>query len=108
MLLFMQHLPRPLSLSDCAWVAEQIAPERRNAEIQVEWFTIAARSDYEPALAAMRPFLLRVGRLKYLRPLYSALAGSAKLRGFAVEVFAAALHGYHGTARRMVSGILDV
>jgi hypothetical protein len=107
MLLFLQYLPRPLSRSDCAWVAEHLAPERRNAEIQVEWFTIAARSDYEPALPAMGDFLRRVGRLKYLRPLYTALAASQRLRPFALDTFAAARPVYHATARRMVAGILE-
>ena len=107
MLLFLQHLPRPLPASDCAWLVEHLAPERRNAEIQVEWFTIAARSDYEPALPALRAFLLRVGRLKYLRPLYTALAASPRLHRFALDVFGAAQSSYHGTARRMVAAIFD-
>jgi len=108
MLLYLQHLPRPLSHEDCAWLAQQLELDgRRNAEIQVEWFTIAARSDYEPARPAIGGFLQRVGRLKYLRPLYGALMQSQRSQPFARKVFETASPGYHGTARRMVAAILD-
>ena len=62
--------------------------KRGNYEILVEWLTIAAGSDYEPVFPRVREVLTRVGRMKYLRPLYGALGGHDRTRALAREIFA--------------------
>lgn len=44
-----------------------------NAEIACAWFELAAVSGYQPAFPAMDAFLGKVGRRKFLKPLYEAL-----------------------------------
>jgi Leukotriene A4 hydrolase, C-terminal. len=78
-----------------------------NYELLVEWLTIAAGSDYEPAFGKIREVLVRVGRMKYLRPLYGALAATERTRALAREIFAAASPTYHGLSRRVVAGLLE-
>ena len=51
--------------------------------------------------------LLRVGRMKYLRPLYGALGQHGRTRALAREIFAAASPGYHGLSRRVVQSVLE-
>jgi hypothetical protein len=80
---------------------------RGNHEILVEWLTLAAAADYEPAFPRIREVLMRVGRMKYLRPLYGALGQQARTRALAREIFAAASPGYHGLSRRVVQSVLD-
>ncbi len=107
MLLYLQRLPRELPAAECAWLDGTLQlTGRGNHEILVEWLTIAAGSDYEPAFPRIREVLTRVGRMKYLRPIYTALGKHPRTRAFAREVFAAAGPGYHAVARRMVEGIL--
>jgi hypothetical protein len=50
--------------------------------------------------------LLRVGRMKYLRPLFTALGRHPRTRALAREIYAAAAPGYHSLSRRVVEGIL--
>ena len=50
---------------------------------------------------------MRVGRMKYLRPLYGALAATERTRALAREIFAAASPTYHGLSRRVVAGLLE-
>jgi leukotriene A-4 hydrolase/aminopeptidase len=108
LLVYLQMLPRQISLSDCAWLDEHFKlMGRGNHEILVEWLTLAAAADYEPAFPRIREVLGRVGRMKYLRPLYGALAGSPRTRALAREIFAAASPGYHGLSRRVVQSVLD-
>ena len=73
----------------------------------MEWLTLAAAADYEPAFARIREVLLRVGRMKYLRPLYGALGLHPRTRTLARELFAAASPGYHGLSRRVVASVLE-
>jgi hypothetical protein len=51
--------------------------------------------------------LLRVGRMKYLRPLYKALGATAATRDLARSIFAEASPGYHSLSRRVVQGVID-
>ncbi len=105
---FLQKLPRQLSQADCAWLDGHFQlMGRGNHEILVEWLTLAAAADYEPAFPRIREVLLRVGRMKYLRPLYGALGLHAGTRTLAREIFAAASPGYHGLSRRVVASVLD-
>ena len=104
---FLQRLPRPLPAASCAELESAFglaAP--RNAEIRCEWLTIAAASDYEPAFDAIRAFLCGIGRMKYLRPLYTALGATPRTRALARAVFADAASRYHVTARRMVERLI--
>lgn len=106
LLVYLQHLPRELDAESCAWLDTSLRlTERGNHEILVEWLTIAAASEYEPAFARVREVLTRQGRMKYLRPLYTALGKHARTRSLAREIYAEAGPGYHAVARRMVEGI---
>jgi hypothetical protein len=108
MLVYLQHLPRPLDEGACRWLDESLKlTSRGNYEILVEWLTIAAASDYEPSFARLREVLLRVGRMKYLRPLYKALGGHPRTRALAREVYAAARPGYHELSRRVVEAAIS-
>ncbi len=108
LLVFLQKLPRQLTQADCAWLDDHFKlMGRGNYEILVEWLTLAATADYEPAFPRIREVLLRVGRMKYLRPLYGALGQHPRTRALAREIFAAASPGYHGLSRRVVQGVLE-
>ena len=107
-LLYLQHLPRQLSAADCAALDAAFGlMGKGNYELLVEWLVIAGGSDYEPAFGRIREVLSRVGRMKYLRPLYTALGATERTRALARDVFAAASPTYHGLSRRVVSGVLE-
>lgn len=108
LLVYLQKVPRQLSHVDCAWLDEHFQlMGRGNHEILVEWLTLAAAANYEPAFPRIREVLLRVGRMKYLRPLYGALGQHPRTRALAREIFTAASPGYHGLSRRVVQSVLD-
>jgi hypothetical protein len=46
------------------------------------------------------------GRMKFLRPLYGALARDPSTRALAEETYAQAKPGYHPIARRVIEGVL--
>jgi leukotriene A-4 hydrolase/aminopeptidase len=108
MLIYLQHLPRELDPASCEWLDRNMGlTGRGNYEILVEWLTIAAGSDYEPVFGRVREVLTRVGRMKYLRPLYKALGKHARTRVLAREIFKTAGPGYHGVARRVVETVME-
>ena len=107
MLIYLQSLARPLDRASCEWLDRTLGlTGRGNYEILVEWLSIAAGSDYEPAFGRIREVLTRVGRMKYLRPLYTALGNHPRTRTLAREIFGAAKEGYHGLSRRVIESVM--
>lgn len=108
LVLYLQQLPRDLGHADCAWLDRTFGlTGRGNYEVLVEWLALAAGSDYEPVFARVREVLGRVGRMKYLRPLYTALGRHPRTRALAHEIFAAAGPRYHALSRRVVGSVLE-
>ncbi|WP_026939150.1 M1 family metallopeptidase [Holophaga foetida] len=108
LLIYLQHLPRELSLEDCARLDAQLGlSQRGNYEILVEWLCIAAGSGYSHVFPRVREVLSTVGRMKYVRPLYQALGRTEAGRALGREVFAEASPRYHALTRRVAQGIVD-
>jgi hypothetical protein len=108
LLVFLQHLPRELDRESLDWLDENFALTRRgNYEIVVEWLTIAAGSDYEPAFERIREVLMEVGRMKYLRPLYSALGQHERTRALGREIYAQGKARYHSLSRRVIESVME-
>lgn len=107
LLVYLQRLPRELDAPSCEWLdAELKLSGRGNHEILVEWLTIAAGSDHAPAFARVREVLTRVGRMKYLRPLYAALSRHERTRALAREIYEAARPTYHALSRRTIESVM--
>ncbi len=77
-----------------------------NAEIAFAWYMKAIAAGYAPALPAVENFLTRVGRGKFLYPLYRALKENGDLAG-AERIFEKARPLYHPIAQRRVAEILQ-
>ena len=80
--------------------------DSQNAEIAAAWFEKAILADYEKAYPNLEEFLIKVGRRKYLEPLYRALVNSGK-KEFAVEIYKKARPGYHSVSYRTIDEILN-
>jgi aminopeptidase N len=105
--LYLDGVPRPAPPA----LVEEI--ERRfnssasgNAEVLVAWLSLAVQSGHAPSYAVAALFLERVGRMKYLRPLYKALLSQPDAHLVARAAFERARGGYHPIARQLVEGLL--
>ena len=91
-----------------------------NAEIACDWFILSIHSDYRHAYQAMHDFLLKVGRRKFLLPIYEALLAQyvvkdnvyvedfARGKEMATEIFLQAEPGYHSVAARSIREMLGL
>ncbi len=77
-----------------------------NYEVLVSWLALALRCGYLDVIPRVEEVLASVGRMKYLRPLYTALRDVDRVR--ATSVFAANRASYHPIGRQMVAGLLGV
>lgn len=80
--------------------------ESRNAEIAFAWYMKSVKAHYVPARPAIEAFLGRVGRGKFLYPLYEELAKNGE-RAFAERTFEKSRALYHPIAQRRVAEVLQ-
>jgi leukotriene A-4 hydrolase/aminopeptidase len=77
-----------------------------NSEIAAEWFELAIKNDYKTAYPKMEEFLIRVGRRKFLKPLYVELAKDTEDLEWARKVYAKARPNYHSVSTETIDKIL--
>ena len=80
-----------------------------NAEIMTEWYRVGIRSGYTNIRPAMQQFITKVGRGKFIFPLYRDLATSKypSDREWIAKVFAQAKDEYHPISRKGLEEILE-
>jgi hypothetical protein len=104
---FVANLPSDLDAASMAVVERKFAfTGSTNAEVLGKWFVMAARAQYAPAYQAMEQFLVRVGRRKFLSPIYKELAQTATGLEMARKIYEKAKPNYHAVSRGTIEGIL--
>jgi len=78
-----------------------------NSEIQAAWFEHVIRNQYEAGYASLEAFLIRVGRRKFLKPLYTTLAETESGKEMGRDIYAKARSGYHSVSVGTIDEILD-
>jgi hypothetical protein len=105
--LYLESVPRPAPLETCKALDEQFQlGARTNFDVLVPWLTLALKSGYHAVVPRVQQAVAQVGRMKYLRPLYTALAADPRTREVALSAFATNRASYHPIARQMVEGVL--
>jgi leukotriene A-4 hydrolase/aminopeptidase len=104
---FLQVLPSPLSEKRMAQLDRAYRLTRSgNDEILDQWLKLAIQSNYKPAFPRLKQFLMQVGRMKMIKPLYSELMKTPEGERFARQVYAEARSGYHPIAQTAIDKIV--
>ena len=104
---FLQVLPRPLGAAKMAELDSAFRlTQTGNFEILDEWLLRVVADQYEPAFSRLEEFLLTVGRMKLIRPLYTELMKTTEGQRKAREIYAKARALYHPIAQTAVDKIV--
>jgi len=104
---FVRHLPANLSVKQMKALDDAFDfTHSGNAEIQAEWYTQAALHGYTEAFPAIEDFLMKVGRRKFLVPIYRALLQSEEGKRAALDIYAKARKNYHYVATSTLDEML--
>ena len=105
--LYLEAMPRPSPLAVCKELDETYAlTAARNPEVLVSWLTLACESGYTSVLPRVEELLGQTGRMKYLKPLYRALAGRDETKPLAQSLFAKLQGQYHPIAQQVVRSVV--
>jgi hypothetical protein len=81
--------------------------QTKNSEILCDWFVLAAQSDYVFKIEEeLRHFLMKIGRRKFVLPIYETLAKSPDGLKLARRIFFGAKNNYHSVTRTSVQKVL--
>ncbi len=106
--LFLDGTPRTTSAAQLEQLDARFGlTKAKNAEIFVSWLTLALQAGLSRVVPDAVAFLGRVGRMKYLKPLYGELAKRAETKARARECFEMNRAKYHPIARQVLSGVLS-
>jgi leukotriene-A4 hydrolase len=106
---FLRNLPKDITTAELEALDQAFGFSKSgNAEIQCDWFTLAAAALYHPAFAPMEAFLMRVGRRKFLKPVYEALSATPQGLELGKAIFKRAKPGYHSVSVGSIAEILHV
>lgn len=96
---FLRKLPKPLAVEQMATLDKQFDfTKSRNSEIADQWYVLSIGSDYQPAYGAIEDFLCRVGRRKFLTPIYTEMIATGK-EEMAREIYLKCRDNYHPLAK---------
>ncbi|PZF72495.1 M1 family metallopeptidase [Taibaiella soli] len=104
---FLRKMPETLTVEQMAALDKAFHfTQTGNSEIADLWFVAAVHANYTPAYPAMEQFLSKVGRQKFLEPLYGAMMHSGKEK-MAKELFARYKENYHPIAQAKIGKLVN-
>ena len=105
---FIKHLPKEITLIQLSDLDKVFNfSNSGNSEILALWFLQSIKSDYQPAFDNLEKFLIKIGRRKFLQPLYLELSKSEKHKAWAKEVYKKARGNYHYVSFNTIDKILN-
>lgn len=105
---FIRMLPEDLSQQQMAALdASFDFTNSGNSEILAAWFMHAIAHNYETAYPAMDRFLNKVGRRKFLVPIYRKMAETTAGKARALDIYSRARSNYHFVSVSSIDKILD-
>lgn len=101
---FIRRLPRNLSMEKMKEIDRYLKfSNSGNSELLMEWFVLSAQNGYAKVnKAQIQAFLSKVGRRKYLMPIYEALLLNPETRNMAIATFNEAKTHYHAVSRNSI------
>lgn len=78
-----------------------------NSEIMTDWFVLGIQNDYSELNPEIRKFLNKVGRRKYLLPIYQAMLSNKKTASMTRGIFEANKDNYHAVSRNSIAELFQ-
>ncbi|UKN01742.1 M1 family metallopeptidase [Paracrocinitomix mangrovi] len=104
---FIRHIPADADASDLAMLdAEFGFSDCGNSEIMAEWYVLSIKKGYKGIDPHMEDFLVKVGRRKFLAPIYSELAKTDEGLAHAKQIYSKARPNYHSISYLTIDDIL--
>ena len=104
---FIRRLPKDISVDKLKLLDEKLDFKNcGNAEIMTEWYVLGIEAGYDELRPNIKVFLKKIGRRKFLLPIYKTLAKEPENLKFAREVYKEARPYYHSVSQKTMDDLL--
>jgi aminopeptidase N len=79
---------------------------QQNAEIAFDWFLLALKNDFHDIKDPLKDYLLKIGRRKFVAPLFREIVKNESLKAWSLEWYPQARKMYHSVTYNTVDEIL--
>ncbi len=101
--MFIRYLPKSISVDKLERLNSYFDFNRtENAEIALDWFTLCINANYNGVLPDIERFLRKIGRRKFVLPIYELLAQKPQYKNFAKTLFDSQKNYYHAVTKNSV------
>jgi len=105
---FLKHLPSDIVYENLEDLDNKFGfSNSGNSEILAVWFLQSIKINYQPAFKPLEKFLVKIGRRKFLQPLYQELAKDQVHKKWAKKVYEKARGNYHYVSFNTIDRILN-
>jgi hypothetical protein len=105
---FIRALPKKMDPERLALIDEKLGFSTwGNAEVATEWYVLAINSNYTAIRPQIKAFISRVGRRKFLLPIYTALHNNPASREWGLEVYKKVRNNYHPVSIMTLDDLLE-
>ncbi|MBM3159782.1 MAG: M1 family metallopeptidase [Bacteroidetes bacterium] len=106
--MFLRYLPKSISIDKLESLNSYFGFNRtENAEIALDWFTLCINANYDGVLPDIESFLRKIGRRKFVLPLYEMLAQKPQYKNFAKTLFNSQKNYYHAITKNSVEKLFE-
>jgi aminopeptidase N len=77
-----------------------------NSEIMTDWFVLGIQNNYTELNPEIRKFLIKVGRRKYILPIYEELLRNEKTAKLAKSIFENSRKNYHAVSKNSIERLI--
>ena len=107
-LFFIRQLPQDLDTVNMAELDDVFQfTASGNSEILAAWLELSIKKQYATAYPALEAFLIRVGRRKFLVPLYDAMTKNEEQKQMAKDIYQKARSNYHFVSTNTIDQMLE-
>jgi len=104
---FVRHFKPETTVDQMAILDEAFhLTQSGNSEIAAIWFEKSINAGYDKIDVELEAFLIRVGRRKFLQPLYNALAATSEGKQKGLDIYVKARDNYHFVSVSTIDKIL--
>lgn len=79
-----------------------------NSEIMTDWFILGIKNKYTELNPEIRKFLAKVGRRKYILPIYESLIKNPQTKELAEDLFESNMTRYHAVSRNSIKKLFKI
>ncbi len=77
-----------------------------NAEIMTDWFLLGIKNNYTELNLEIQTFLRKIGRRKYVLPIYETMLKNNKTKALAMDIFQKSKENYHSVTKNSIEALI--